>query len=114
METEYLEKRRFKRVRYQEPVHYQFKEQGKFGGCLASDLSEGGIKISMNDFVPLHTEIAMRLKLQDVPHVVDLTGRVAWVQQVPYSDRYRAGVEFVNESSNAREGIQSYVRSRRF
>src|SRR3989338_4836688 len=89
-----VEKRRFPRAQFHEAVHYQLKDESKFGGCLASDIGEGGIQVSLNDFVPINTELVLQMKLGRLARVVDLTGRVAWLQRVPFSDRYQVGLEF--------------------
>lgn len=106
------EKRRFRRIRFAEAVHYQIKETNHFGGCLASDLSEGGMRINFNDFVPVHTEFLLQAKLEDKPHILDLRGRVKWLQKIPYSDRYHVGLEFTRVDPIVREELRSYIRSR--
>ena len=108
------EKRRFKRVQFRDPVKYHFRDISNFGGCLAYDISEGGMRINFFDFVPVNTEMNFQLKLSSIPKLIDVTGRVVWLQQVPYSDRYQIGLQFTEPDTLSREEIRSYVKSHHF
>ena len=112
------DKRKFERVNFREAVEYQLREPFNTGGCLAYDLSEGGIKINLNDFIPVSTEIEVRMRMGNNPKPINLMGRVAWVSQVPYSDRYQVGLEFDQAASDAitefKKEVHRYIQSRRF
>ena len=101
------EKRKFLRVFFKKAASYQLKNSQGFGGCLASDIGEGGIKIYFNDFVPLGTE------KPSFP-LMNLSGRVVWIARDPHFDLYQMGLEFVDTSSrvNISQEIRAYVRSR--
>ena len=110
-ENIHLEKRRYRRVRFSEPVGFHLKTPNNFGGCLARDLSEGGIQLTLNEFVPLNSEITLQLKLSRFPKVVDVTGRVAWLQRVPYSDRYAVGLEFAKNETLSSQEIRQFINA---
>ena len=110
-ENEIAGKRRFRRVEFRDPVNYRFREKSNFGGCLAYDISEGGMRINFFDFVPLNTEMNFQVKLSAIPKLVDVKGHVVWLQQVPYSDRYQIGIQFSQSDVFSREEIRSYVKS---
>ena len=111
------EKRKTERIRFQEALEFQWKNTPIQGGCLACDLSEGGIKINFNEFVPLNSEIELTLRLKGQPDVLMLLGRVAWVKQVPFSDRYQLGLEFSGSDPNSiaetNREICHYIKSHR-
>jgi len=106
------EKRNFKRVRWNEPVEFRFKDPFKYGGCLSKDLSLGGIRIQISEFLPLNSELSLQVRL--VNHkVVDCTGRVVWVEKLPFVDRYQAGLEFSEDDSifDSRKKINHFIES---
>lgn len=107
------DKRRFARARFQEAVGYQLKEVSHFGGCLACDISEGGLRVHFNDFIPIGSEVLLQMKLRSASKVFDLVGQVKWLQRVPYSDRYQMGLEFVKADSVSQEEIRRFVKSQR-
>ena len=87
------EKRQFNRVFHSGPVQIQFKDPSLFGGCLSCDLSEGGVRVRINEFIPLKTELALTIRLAD-ESIIECTGRVKWVEKTRFGDCYQAGLEF--------------------
>jgi c-di-GMP-binding flagellar brake protein YcgR len=87
------ERRNFKRIRFDQPVQFQFKDPSCWGGCLSRDISEGGIRVNSSGFVPLHTELILRIQLA-AERVVEGVAHVVWVAKLPWMDRYRLGLEF--------------------
>lgn len=96
-------------------MEYHISEDPRSGGCLASDLSEGGLKVNSAYFLPLNSPMRVQMRIMSET-LVDLSGKVVWIQQLPYSDRYQIGIEFAEESINskAKEEIRQYITSRRY
>ena len=92
------EKRNFHRFDRAQPVRIQFKDPRQFGGSLSCDLSEGGARVHLSDFIPLNTKLTLSIQLVD-DRIVECLCRVAWVEKNRFSDRYQAGLEFVEADS---------------
>lgn len=90
-------RRIFKRFDLKEPVQIRFKDAEFSSGCLGFDVSEGGVKFMHNDFIPLDQELNLEITLRN-HQVVQCTGHVVWVQKMPHSHRYQAGVKFNDDS----------------
>ena len=105
-----IERRRFKRIFHGEPIQFSSKNAPEPMGSLSRDLSSGGIQLSLNDFVPLGTEMELKVTLR-TGAVLDCQGKVVWVRQVPFSDRYQAGLEFIAEQMDlvSRNKIHQYI-----
>jgi len=93
------ERRRFTRKRLDEPVRFEFKDPGRYGGCLSADISQGGIRINFNEFVPLGTDLYLKVQISP-EKVVDCVGKVVWVEKHRFLDRYQVGVEFDSKEFN--------------
>ncbi len=104
-----IEKRRTLRGRCSEAVTFRSKDFQRQGGCVACDLSEEGIKISCEDFIPVNSELILQMKLERIPQVMDLTGQVVWAQRVPHAERYHIGIKFVGSDPLIKEDIRSYI-----
>ena len=89
-----VNRRGLRRMRFSEPVWFEARDIGLSGGCLASDLSESGIKLNLPQFIPLDKELSLQVHLNS-QKVVHCLGRVVWVTKVPFMDRYQTGIEFV-------------------
>ena len=85
--------RGFERSRLSEPVAFQLKDPTQFGGCLSADISKSGIKVTFNEFIPVGTEIKLKVALKS-DKMVDCIAKVMWVRQLP-SEFYQAGLKFV-------------------
>lgn len=89
------ERRLARRITFKDAVRYQLKDPAHFGGTVAYDLSESGLRMRLTEFLPLGTEVIVDIKLRN-SQVVECRGRIVWISQIPYSDQYQAGVEFAD------------------
>jgi c-di-GMP-binding flagellar brake protein YcgR len=89
------EKRRYRRVNFREPVLYRPLNSQQETGCLGYDISSGGVRCAVNDFIPLGQELNLTLHLKN-EQVVELTGRIVWIQKSPHSENYQVGLRFLN------------------
>jgi len=102
------EQRKYKRIEFKEPVQYRILDgipqtaAGTifFEGTVSCDLSEGGIKFRVEDFIPLKAVVVVVVSLRDQP-LLEIEGRVAWVQKIPHAENYLLGLEFVTSRENA-------------
>ncbi len=65
---------------------------------MSCDLGEGGVRVDMYDFLPLNTEVTLKIRLA-VERVVEYIGRVVWIRKFPFAERYQVGLEFSKEKS---------------
>lgn len=92
------ERRDSKRITYRESVKFQFKNPQDFGGCLSADISGHGMRLNLNDFIACNEELLLEVKLA-TEKIVQCMGRVVWVEKQRFSDRYQAGIEFVDSQA---------------
>lgn len=94
------EKRANTRFRASLPVQYRYLT--KVNNALTHDLSESGLSFTTNDFIPVNTQLFVAILPQEEP--LRAGGRVAWVQKVPFGDRYNIGLKFtdINAYNKAR------------
>ncbi len=82
-------------------------------GSLSGDISEGGLRLSVQEFIPLNTIFRLNIHVSDSARVLPAQGRVVWVREVPQSDRYDVGIEFIIDQDTG-PVLRSYVSSHRF
>ena len=111
-----IEKRQRSRISFRESVQYIMEETQEYGGSVAHDLSDGGLRLQLNDFVPINTRIVIDIPISDAngTKVITLNGRVAWVRRVRYSDQYQVGLEFNPfETETISKEVSKYINSSR-
>ena len=106
-----VEKRQFDRFGHRGPVEIQFRDFGEPMGTLSGDLSGGGVRVNLNNFIPLNAEMALQVKLAD-QRIIECTGRVVWIRKNRFNDNYQAGLEFVGDRSvmNIQKIINGYLQ----
>ena len=107
------ERRKFPRLPFKEPLQYKQKEGEAPVGCLTADIGEGGVRFNSNEFIPLNRELSMQVSMAP-GKLIDLKGRVAWIQLMPYSERYQVGLQFdAGQLPNtSKQEIRQYIQAR--
>jgi len=105
----------FNRVDFKEPVEYYYRPGDNPSGCLGFDISEGGIRFKTDHFIPLNTDVTLQFMLRS-KQMVEMTGRIAWIQKVPHCESYEVGLEFNDTDSTLRSKgeLKSFISTHRF
>ena len=111
-----LEQRKTTRVAFKEAIGYEVRGLDLSGGTLACDLSETGLRMILDRFIPLNTEIKFKLRFGSNSRMIEVLGKVVWVQRVPFSERYQVGIKFVGTNSypQVKSRIHQYIQTYRF
>lgn len=104
------ERRRWPRLRVYSPVKYRFLQEERFQCCITCDISEGGAGLLMDSPVPRGTCLYFQIKLHDLPNPASGIARVVWTAKDTYSEKYRAGLEFLEISRTSRCEIADFVQ----
>ena len=88
------DKRQFPRFPFKQAVKFQTGEYHSPDGSLSRDLSRGGVCLTVNEFVPVKSTVAIHLQLNQESKIVEIKGTVAWVRILPESERYEIGIQF--------------------
>ena len=106
------EMRKFDRYNHKEPVEILFRGKGVPAGSLSGDLSGGGVRVFINDFMPLNEEVTLQVKLAD-GRVIECGARIVWIRKNRFNDSYQAGLEFTGDRSvvNVQRVISGYLQT---
>ncbi|MCM8812508.1 MAG: PilZ domain-containing protein [Candidatus Omnitrophica bacterium] len=63
------------------------------------NLSRVGIELISFDFYGIDGRIHVHMFSDRNMPLMDITGRIVWVQQMPYQEKFRVGVQFLEMSS---------------
>lgn len=110
-ESNNSERRKYPRIEFREPISFRFSGSPESGGCLAKDISEGGLRINFENFVRPYTPMAFEFRLTQGSQVFSMKGHVAWSHRVPSSDRYQLGIEFATQGDDQQQNIRKFVIS---
>lgn len=110
-----IEKRQYLRIPYREPVQLSVGDFQEAVGSLSCDISEKGLRLQVNDFIPINSRIALEVSVNDQQpaKVITLMARVVWTRRLRFSEQYQVGLEFKGLDSEARlrEEIGQFIKT---
>jgi Tfp pilus assembly protein PilZ len=102
------EQRRFRREKIFAEVYYQDEKNLLDGGCLAKDISEGGVCIKIKQFFPVGSILELQFKLPLTPEIFHVKGRIMWINKTPFNELWEVGLEII-EDRHYRQLVQQYI-----
>ncbi len=75
---------------------------------VSKDLSVGGARILCNEFLVKDNQLLLNINFID--KVMDIRAKVVWCNKERTSDRYYAGVEFLELSEDSKKYLNSITR----
>lgn len=106
------EKRKGERFDIRLPIHYVVKGKRHFGNTITKNLSESGVGIVLDEFIPPSTDIFLEVNLAS--KAISALGKIVWVKQLPSSYRYKAGIKFAEIDALEKRDISEYLGSYHF
>lgn len=83
--------------------------QKKIKYHLRKNISESGIGIYINTFLPVDTPIKIEVKLKDTPEIITAFAKVVWIKRFSTHDFCEAGLEFFNTSNEMMQQLRDYI-----
>jgi len=90
-----MERRGSLRIRLQERAQIG-QPENDYHNAISYDISESGISVKSNAYIPEKTQINVILDLRDQP--LNLEGEVIWVSGKNSSNQYKIGINITNPS----------------
>lgn len=106
-----IERRRFIRIPDSSQISYEILTELKVKDFLTKNISQGGLRFFVHEFIPHNSILKIRLTLSKSAFCFETLAKVVWVSEDPHSERYEIGVEFVNIPRNATEHLIDYIKS---
>lgn len=105
------ERRKYKRLAVSFPIHFKVKTTNKYGNTLSCDISGGGVKMMLEQFVAPKTDFMLEFTIVDFLQIISAVGRVVWTKKMPHSERYQLGIEFKEIPQKNQESINQFVKN---
>ncbi|MCU0665881.1 MAG: PilZ domain-containing protein [Candidatus Omnitrophica bacterium] len=100
-------KRCLNRIKAHQAVRYQIRGNQSFDSAVTDDLSCAGLSFTNDKFISLDTLLMFQINV--LSRMISPIGRVCWVNNVPFSDRFRYGVQFVEVDPSQKRYLSDYV-----
>lgn len=101
------EKRSFPRVILKTPLCWKIRGVSKVNNAANGDIGLGGMGFIDDNFVAANT--CLNIQLNVAMRTINVIGRVANVSFLPYSDKYRLGIEFMEFDQEEKNFLADYI-----
>ncbi len=104
------ERRRFVRIPEKLQILYEVVSGHKIGEYLTRDISQGGVRFLVHDFIPQGSCLRIKLALEPC-FSCETVAKVAWIRENTFSEEYEIGVEFVTISQSTQEYLIEHIKA---
>lgn len=104
-----MERRKFIRIPEHAQITYEVMPSPKIENYLTRDLSQGGIRFFVHEFIPPRSQLKVRIALHKIAFSFETLVRIAWIKEEPLSERYEVGGEFVDIPPEVARHLVEYI-----
>ena len=105
------ERRRFVRVPGNLRLSYKIIPNVKIGESITKNISEGGLRFFVNEFIPKNNFLKIRMTLGKKCFSFEILTRVAWIREDSLFARHEIGVEFINMPKETTEALVDFIKN---
>ncbi len=104
------ERRKFIRVPERLQILYEVVSCKKIGEYLTRDISQGGVRFLVHDFIPQGSYLMIKLILE--PYFsCEALARVVWIRENSLSEEFEIGVEFISMPPDVKKHFIEYLKT---
>ena len=104
------EKRRHARLSFKAPLHYRIRGEAKAIDTSTENISLGGVGFTHDRYIPPKTYLMLEFNI--LQKAIYPVARVAWANSMPYSHKYRFGVEFSEIDPQSKKDLKDFCALR--
>ncbi len=107
-----IDKRKYPRRRLEYQVQIRKIDTTEINvvrNSFSSDISEIGAGIISFDFYPVNKKVYIRVMSNGLIDLLDIVGKVVWVREIPFQNKYRIGVSFEDVSENVHLKVRNLM-----
>lgn len=105
------DRRKYVRIPESSQISYEVISTAKVSDFVTKDISQGGIRFLVNEFIPHNTFLKIRVTLERIHFCFEALVKLVWINEDPRSERFEVGVEFVNISEEAQQHLIDYINT---
>jgi c-di-GMP-binding flagellar brake protein YcgR len=108
----FMEKRKYRRLDCSMPAHYRKigKIESEDNNALTRNVSEGGVRIVVDEYIPANTRLALVLSFPFKNKKIRTFSKVVWSKRHSIITRYDLGIQFIDITSNARKNLADFIK----
>ncbi|MBI4708289.1 MAG: PilZ domain-containing protein [Candidatus Omnitrophica bacterium] len=106
-----IERRKFQRKHLEFPLQLRpiSGDERMMRNSFSKDISETGAGITTFDFFPVNGKVHLKIFSNTLRQIMEIICKVVWIEQVPYQEKFKLGVEFIDNGDGVMRRIQGLI-----
>ncbi len=105
------ERRKYIRIPEKFGISYNVVPVKTSGQQTTSDISQGGIKFLVNQFIPKDSRLKVKIAFNETNVTIEALVKVIWSKELPYSGSYEIGVRFIEIPQKDADHLLGCIKS---
>jgi len=104
------DRRKFERIPENSEISYEVTPDPKTEHFVTKDISGGGIRFFVHEFIPENSILKIRLTLRKISLSFETFVKVVWITEDHINERYEVGVEFLEVPKDVALHLIDYIK----
>ena len=105
------ERRRYLRIPAHMQILYEVLHTAAMKEQSTKDISQGGIRFMVHEFIPKNSQMKVRLTLSRTSFTFEAIVQAIWISEMPYGQAYEVGVKFIDIPVPAANYLINYIKA---
>lgn len=101
--------RKFIRIPESAEISYRLIKNIKTTGALSKDISKGGLRFFVNEFIPKESVLKIKIIIKKLPYSFEVIAKVKWVKKRFANESFEIGVEFIEVPQKDLQHLERYI-----
>ncbi|MGA1842263.1 MAG: PilZ domain-containing protein [bacterium] len=101
--------RKFIRIPESAEISYRLIKKIKATGALSKDISKGGLRFFVNEFIPKESVLKIKIIIKKIPYSFEVMAKVKWVKKRFANESFEIGVEFIEVPEKDLQHLVRYI-----
>ena len=106
--------RKFIRIPESAEISYRLIKNIKTSGALSRDISKGGLRFFVSEFIPRESILKIKIGLKKITYSFEATAKVKWIKKRFANESFEIGVEFMEVPQKDLKHLEQYIKNINF
>lgn len=106
-----MNNRKFIRIPESAEITYRLIKNIKTTGALSRDISKGGLRFFVSEFIPKESILKIKIVLKKIPYSFEVAAKVKWINKRFANESFEIGVEFIEVSKKDLLHLEQYIEN---
>lgn len=103
--------RKFIRIPESTEISYRLIKNIKTIGALSKDISKGGLRFFVSEFIPNESILKIKIGLEKTHYSFEVMAKVKWIKKRFANESFEIGVEFIEVPRKDLQKLEQYIEN---